>query len=804
MELEPEPCFDRTTYEAMVNGSLAADVLPRVLTHLEHCERCQELVEGLASHKQLCHWMREGRDAFEQPLDKQLDTVLQRLLRATESGSDANEPTIESEQTTASEHYVPPILAYLSPAQQASELGRLGSYRVVRILGLGGMGVVLEALDPKLKRRVALKVMRPELLANRSAVARFLREAQAAAAVKHDHVVTIYQVDEERGLPFLAMEYLAGETLETRLARDGRLPLPEVLRIGREIAAGLAAAHRLGLTHRDIKPANIWLEPRVKILDFGLARDFQSSVRLTHPEVVLGTPAYMAPEQATGRAVDQRADLFSLGCILYRACTGRLPFIGPDAISTLMAISAELPVAPQALRTDIPGGLSQLIMQLLEKSPDLRPESADAVITTLTRLEQTLAAQHPALTTTANARSKIAESMVLRRSRFSPRVFLVITWLIIAAVLVGLFSVLRNLGSHSAPSKTDPLTSRLNSLTMPTTSPSELREPKAWTVQQVWGPLEASVIGAAFSPDSQLFALATSDTKNAGEVPTFQPGRVLIWDRTTGQERAQLSGHEAGVRCLAFSPDGRFLVTGGGEINQPVPGELIIWDAATFQEQFRFEGHASGTTGVGFTPDSQRLISVGHDQLVKIWNINTRELLLTLSDHQQPLNASAISPDGQRLATGGIDGTVGLWDLNTQRYLLTLAPPRLSLPISCLSFSPDSRTLVAGTGSRHVDSDASPELLVYDVASGQIHEAPLAKEYSLFSLQFTPDGKRVLAGNANGAVNVWDTQTWTGLESNGKWHRDGIFALAVSPDGRWLVSAGCWEKMVKLWAIAKP
>ncbi len=206
------------------------------------------------------------------------------------------------------------LTAFLSPPQADDELGRLGKYRILKVLGHGGMGVVFQAEDSLLERQVAIKAMLPTLSASASAGQRFLREAKAMAAVKHDHIVTIYQVDEERGVPFLAMEFLQGEPLDRRLGRDKKLAVPEVLRIGREIAAGLDAAHTTGLIHRDIKPSNIWLEDRrgtlspggrgqgegtrVKILDFGLARATAQAPGLTQQGAIVGTPAYMAPEQA--------------------------------------------------------------------------------------------------------------------------------------------------------------------------------------------------------------------------------------------------------------------------------------------------------------------------------------------------------------------------------------------------------------------------------------------------------------------------------------------------------------------------
>ena len=184
-------------------------------------------------------------------------------------------PTADSDSSSDQQY-----TDFLAPPQQPDEIGRLGGYRVLKVLGAGGMGVVYKAEDPGLKRLVAIKAMLPAIAASASAKNRFLREAQAAAAIKHNHIVTIHQVGEDRGVPFLAMEFLEGEPLDDRLKRETTLPLAETLRIGREMAEGMAAAHERGLIHRDIKPANTWLEGKkshVKILDFGLARSTDRS-----------------------------------------------------------------------------------------------------------------------------------------------------------------------------------------------------------------------------------------------------------------------------------------------------------------------------------------------------------------------------------------------------------------------------------------------------------------------------------------------------------------------------------------------
>jgi serine/threonine protein kinase len=293
---------------------------------------------------------------------------------------------------------LPPAFAFLRPAQAPGELGRLGGYRVVRVLGTGGMGVVFLAEDMALKREVALKVMRippgEDLLSWRE---RFLREARALAAIKHPNLVSVYQAGEDRGTVFLAMELLRGETLEARIKRADPLSVPEIVGIAEQLAHGIAAVHGHGLIHRDIKPANIWLsvessedtepldavEPpaavQVKILDFGLVREVKGDTHLTEAGAVMGTPAYMSPEQVRGHALDHRTDLFSFGCVLYALCTGRPPFAADSPMAQAAALAADTPARVRALNPVVPRALSRLIADLLEKNPADRPESAGEV-----------------------------------------------------------------------------------------------------------------------------------------------------------------------------------------------------------------------------------------------------------------------------------------------------------------------------------------------------------------------------------------------------------------------------------------
>jgi serine/threonine protein kinase len=264
---------------------------------------------------------------------------------------------------------------------EPDEIGRLAGYRILEIIGSGGMGVVFRAEEINLQREVALKAMLPRLAAHPTAHQRFLREARAAAALQHDRIVPIYQVGEDRGVPYLVMPFLRGESLETRLHRESLLDEEEIRRIGRELAEGLLAIHERGLVHRDIKPGNIWLEGksgRVKILDFGLARA-GGDTQLTQEGSIVGSPAFMAPEQARRQPLDHRADLFSMGCVLYLLAAGQLPFEGSDALSTLLAITSTEP----APLTEVHPSLSRMIMQLLNKNPDDRPASAREVLSLL-------------------------------------------------------------------------------------------------------------------------------------------------------------------------------------------------------------------------------------------------------------------------------------------------------------------------------------------------------------------------------------------------------------------------------------
>ncbi|HZY89558.1 MAG TPA: protein kinase, partial [Gemmataceae bacterium] len=378
------PCPGPARLRQLLDGALAEPEQTQLVRHLDTCAGCQQTLEGMAANA--ASWSEAARlltpDGAADP------AITAEVPRSVARTVDANGETIS--------------LTFLAPPREAGHLGRLGHYEVLGVVGSGGMGVVLKAFDEALHRVVAIKVMAPQLAVVASARKRFSREARAAAAVTHEHVVTIHAVEEANDPPYLVMQYVAGVSLQERLDRTGPLQVKEILRIGMQAAQGLAAAHAQGLVHRDVKPANILLEngvERVKLTDFGLAR-MADDASVSQSGVIAGTPLYMAPEQARGEELDARADLFSLGSVLYAMCTGHPPFRAGSPLAVLRRVCEDTPRPVREVNPDIPDWLAEIVATLHEKDPARRFQSAAEVADLLGRhlahLQQPAAVPAPA------------------------------------------------------------------------------------------------------------------------------------------------------------------------------------------------------------------------------------------------------------------------------------------------------------------------------------------------------------------------------------------------------------------------
>jgi len=348
---------DESRLRSFLDEGLPEMEQAQLTDHLDTCASCRRTLERLAAGSRL--WAE-----------------LPQL--APSAGETATVGILPQRGPTAGQDH---SLDFLGLSDAPGTLGRLGPYHVTEVLGRGGFGVVLKAFDPGLGRAVAIKVLAPQLATSAAARSRFAREARAAAAVVHDHVVAIHAVDSWNGLPYLVMTYVAGCSLQERIDRDGPLGVKEVLRIGMQTALGLTAAHAQGLVHRDVKPSNILLEngvERVKLTDFGLARAVDDA-SLTQSGVVAGTPQYMSPEQALGESVDHRSDLFSLGSVLYFICSGHPPFRANSTPAILRRVSDDRPRALRDVNPEVPIALAEIIERLHAKNPAGRFQSAAEV-----------------------------------------------------------------------------------------------------------------------------------------------------------------------------------------------------------------------------------------------------------------------------------------------------------------------------------------------------------------------------------------------------------------------------------------
>jgi WD40 repeat protein/serine/threonine protein kinase len=799
------PCPPRERLEQFLGQEEPGPEDGALASHVDDCPACQEVLAGVLRSLPGLSPRAPDSTPPPRPGDEFLGCLRQSPPRFLD-GEPGPAPSPD-----------PNPLPFFGPPTSAAPLGRLAAYHLLEALGSGATGHVFKARDADLDRLVAIKVLKPELAADAAGRAAFEREARAAAAVRHEHVVTIHQVAFVPGpdLPYLVMEHVDGEPLSGRLRRQGPLPPAEAARLVRQAAAGLAHAHRKGLVHRDVKPANLLVEAgtgRVKVTDFGLACAAapQPAGPGARAGAVVGTPAYMSPEQAlTPGRIDARSDVYSLGVVLYELLLGEPPFRGP-APRALRHAAQTPPVPPRLCDPAIPTGLEQIVLTCLAKEPGQRYQTADALIDDLDRWRAGEAVrarpagplarlgrwcrQHPGLllagTVTAAAlatagllaalltaeQARTAER--LRREQDETRAARQQGQRLLARLALDRGQALCEQGEvgrgmlwlaralELAPADDElQMTARL--------------QLAAWR-RQLHGlrsvlPHEGPVYAVAFSPDGRtLLTGCTGET-------------ARLWDTATGKLLAASPPNSMPVTGARFSPDGRTVL-----MRRQSSG-AALWLTGEGSRRIEFVEPDSGhATAVAFSPDGRRVLTVGRDQVARLWEAATGKLLGTPFRHPAAIVALAFSPDGRSVFVGGDDGTVRRRDMVDGT---PVGPPLTHQgAITDLAISPDGRAVLTGS------KDHTARL--WDLATGEPLGPPFRHKDKVYAVAFGPDGRTVLTGSKDRTARLWDTDTGKPLGPPLP-HPGVVHDVAFGPDGRAVLTGGD-DGSARLWDVARP
>lgn len=669
------------------------------------------------------------------------------------------------------------------PARADALAGAFGRYRIIKLLGKGGMATVYLAHDSELDRDVAIKVphLRPEI--GPGLVDRFRREARAAAALRHPNICPVYDVGEVGGVQYLSMAYIEGRPLADIVRPNAPLPAGRAAAIVRKVALALDHAHGRGVIHRDLKPSNVMIDAHGEpvVTDFGLARLARDGVRLTHEGAVLGTPAYMAPEQVTdSSAAGAAADVYSLGAMLYELLTGRPPFDGP-VLAVLGQILNTEPPPPSRLRPDLDPALEAVCRKAMAK---------DAAARYRTMAEFAAALAEPHVHSTIGRGPSAAPVRNRRR-----------VWA--AAAVAGLAAAAAGLWMYVAPRGQRP------SGWLPEIAKADV---PVGEVRQFTGH-QSLVMGVAFAPDGKRFVSGSLDRK------------IILWDVETGKPVRSWTGNAEGVECVAFSADGNFILSGGGKEKKSggKDFDLRLWEADTGQEVRRFKGHTDGVRSVTISRDGRFALSGGEDHTVRYWNVDSGEQVYCLQAHPfVPYRAAAggligardyyavrgvaFSPDGRRAVSVGLgDAGVVLWNLETGQWIRSLTGHSNS--VLSAAFCLDGKHVVSGS----YDTD----LIRWDLSTGKGHRLS-GHQSNVWCVAVSSDGRRALSGASshlflgNGAsrkaeeetVRLWDLSVGKHIRGFAG-HPEWIRSVAISPDGRFALSAGD-NPVIRLWRLPDP